>query len=62
MNPRYAAYLKTTTNPTNYDFMAFIGQMKAQYAKARGLRNDMPGGCHIEDHDDFTNFINLQVD
>jgi hypothetical protein len=50
MNPRYIAYLKTADKPTNWDYMAFISDMKKLYC------GDAIEG-RISDHDDFTRFI-----
>lgn len=49
-NPRYAAYLRTTEAPTNWDFMAFIDGEKASYC------GDAIEG-HIHSHEAFTAFI-----
>ena len=56
MNPRYIAYLKTTDKPTNYDYMVFIGFMKTKYLVSKGRSLDYLDD-HIDDHDDFTEFI-----
>ena len=50
--PRYKAYLKTTNEPKNYLFMAFITRMKKDYLRDRNIP-----GASILDHDDFTEYI-----
>ena len=54
MNPRYQSYLETTDHLTNWGFMQFISQMKKLYC------GDVING-HIEDHDEFTNFIKKTI-
>ena len=52
LNPRYGAYLKTTRNPTNWGFMAFICKMKKLYIADNSIEHDS-----IDDQDKFTQFI-----
>lgn len=59
--PRYAAYLKTTKTPTNWDFMAFISDMVNAYGEKIEAKKDMLGHYHIYDHDDFDKFIEEAV-
>ncbi len=61
MNPRYAAYLKTTDKPTNWDFMAFINKMVAAYAKETEGENVDLYWYSIDNQDAFTSFIERQV-
>lgn len=60
MNERYALYLKTTNEPTNWDYMAFISRMKTMYA-AEVPDGCLPGGI-ISNDNDFTKFIKAKVD
>jgi len=60
--PRYAAYLKTTDNPKNWDFMEFIRKMVYAYADSGGAVNRRGSGRPaIIDQDDFTRFIQEAV-
>ncbi len=59
MNPRYVAYLTTTDNPKNWEYMHFIAKMKKLYANSKGVNNVME--FHIDDHDDFDKFIEEEV-
>lgn len=60
--PRYAAYLKTTTDPTNWGFMCFIGKMKRAFFESIGSKEDYKGIlCDIPDHNAFTKFIQERV-
>ena len=52
INPRYGAYLKTTSKPTNWGYMAFIGKMKKLYISDNKIEHDS-----IDDQDKFTQFI-----
>jgi hypothetical protein len=61
MNPRYAAYLKTTNEPKNWEYMHFISKMAIKYAESVGLIKDMTGAYHIKNHDEFTAFIEDEV-
>lgn len=53
LQPRYAAYLRTREDePTMYEYMAFIAFMKCLYFDVQDAQS-----YHIQDHDDFTKFI-----
>ena len=56
INPRYKAYLKTTSKPTNWEYMAFISKMKKLYLIENNIECDT-----IKDHDKFTQFIKERV-
>ena len=51
-NPRYEAYLITTSKPTNWGYMAFISAMKRAYTGECSVF-----GKRIDNHDNFTDFI-----
>jgi len=53
MQPRYKLYLQTTTEPKNYKFIIWIGEMVVKYNESLGRAKD----ASIYDHDDFTSFI-----
>ncbi len=57
MNPRYVAYLTTTDDPKNWDYMYFIAIMKGLYNKSKNRCKE----ASIIDHDDFTRFIEEEV-
>jgi len=52
VNERYLAYLKTTSKPTNWGYMAFISRMKRLYTGECPIN-----GKSIDEHDKFTKFI-----
>lgn len=56
---RYLAYLSTTDEPKNYEYMAFINKMKKLYGD-KYLKKDSTGHYHIDNHDHFTAFIKEQ--
>lgn len=56
-NKRYLAYLRTTSKPTNWKFMEFIWDMKSRYTGGSSIF-----GRSIEDHDDFDDFIEKEVE
>ena len=60
MNPRYKAYLQTTSEPTNWGFMEFIGKMVRAYCMKKYGAYDILTS-NISDHDDFTAFIEMEV-
>lgn len=60
MNKRYELYLKTTKKPKNWEYVNFISDMVSKYGKSRGLKWRI-GGYSIVDHDDFTKFIEEEV-
>lgn len=55
--PRYEAYLKTTTNPCNWGYLAFISKMRSMYNESK----NKPLNSSIDDHDLFTKFIEAEV-
>lgn len=57
MNERWKQYLRTTDNPSNHEYMAFISQMKQRYNQKLGF----PSDTSIMDHDLFTEFIKCMV-
>ena len=62
-NSRYIAYLKTTSDNTTYGYIEFIGDMKTKYLKSKGRSLDyLAFDDHIDDHDEFTKFIEETVD
>jgi hypothetical protein len=50
---QYAAYLKTTDNPTDSGYVDFLGRMAVRYNRSR----EMPNYAPITDYDDFTHYI-----
>ena len=56
LNPRYVAYLKTTSKPKGYEFMIFINKMKRMYMAEYNVY-----GYSIDNHDRFTEFINSKI-
>lgn len=60
MNPRYAAFILSGGVGAG-QYFTFISQMKSAYLNANGIKNDIPGGGTIYDHEGFTKFIINQV-
>jgi len=60
-NPRYIAF-SNIGGAYNWDYISFIAQMKTLYANSRGMINTPANPAPIFDHDEFTDFINLNAD
>lgn len=61
MNPRYEAYLKTTDNPKNWEFINFISDMVVKYGEENNLKREI-GGYRIDNQDKFSAFIQQEVE